>query len=680
MPSYLTPLARLVATRAPLNAVKLRLGGNPLEVKTKDLLGRLPLHWAAWNEGSPEVVGALLVAWPEAAEIVCQSGCTALHYAAWGRASRVVFSILLKTYPLAAQLRDRRGILPLHLAVESKVGPEAITELLMTHAAALQERTRLGLLPLHVAISAGASKEVVSVITLAYLKHRCFPTPQARELHNLQMDALRSRASLAPLFQSLQERLFGACRGGNHASDVTALADHGVSVNVVDAEHRTPLHIAAQYGHVSVVRSLLELQAQIEATTYSGDTPMHMALLAHPPRLDVLKLLLDFGANINGLNVPTARTPLMMAVLSRELETVRLLLARGAALEAFDRWNNTPLLIACAAGLGDMVAFLLSRGARMQPWEAHTHNNAAAGEDEEDAAAGPTLSALMVAVQAGQIQMVELLLGLGADVNARNPAGLNVLMVAVVRPYSNRQLEMVSFLCNKGAIIESANSAGLTPLMLAARASYFEMVDFLVSRRGARLEAVDSISRTPLMIAASASGATQTVATLLALGASVNAIDAFGQTALHHSAAALINQNPNPNCLLLVENGADPGHRDLAGRSALDLIANDHAEAVPQQLLHRWMVQLEDARGTYLAQRRDQNWARRRAILIVAAENGYRPLLPRLQTLERMRALLESRGERPPPTAIDTPERRRAYFMGLVLGNNGLFRLIASFL
>jgi hypothetical protein len=59
---------------------------------------------------------------------------------------------------------------------------------------------------------------------------------------------------------------------------------------------------------------------------------------------------------------------------------------------------------------------------------------------------------------------------------------------------------------------------------------------------------------------------------------------------------------------------------------------------------------------------------------------GFSPLAVRLLELELQRVALSARAGLPPPTVLDTPERRRAYFMGQVFGNDGLLRLIVLFL
>jgi len=82
------------------------------------------------------------------------------------------------------------------------------------------------------------------------------------------------------------------------------------------------------------------------------------------------------------------------------------------------------------------------------------------------------------------------------------------------------------------------------------------------------------------------------------------------------------------------------------------------------------------------SQKRRRNWLRRRALLLVVTQNNFRPLAARRLEQEMARASLVAADEAevPPLTVLDTPEKRRAYLMGQVLSNDGLVRLIASYL
>lgn len=76
----------------------------------------------------------------------------------------------------------------------------------------------------------------------------------------------------------------------------------------------------------------------------------------------------------------------------------------------------------------------------------------------------------------------------------------------------------------------------------------------------------------------------------------------------------------------------------------------------------------------------EERWVLRWPMMNVMTGCGFRPLAEKLLELKRQRDALLKRGELPPPIVLDTPERRRAYYMGMVFGNDGLLRLIVLFL
>jgi ankyrin repeat protein len=99
-------------------------------------------------------------------------------------------------------------------------------------------------------------------------------------------------------------------------------------------------------------------------------------------------------------------TPLMLAALKGDLETVRALVAGGAAV---NRPGWTPLIYAATGGHDGVADFLLTQGADI------------------DAASPNGTTALMMAVHEHHPETARLLIGRGADVNHRNQEGATAL-------------------------------------------------------------------------------------------------------------------------------------------------------------------------------------------------------------------------------------------------------------
>jgi len=74
----------------------------------------LPIHSACARRPPPNLISALLNAYPEGARSVDDQGMHALHYATGNQATREVIRLLLMTYPDAAKMKDPRGMLPIH--------------------------------------------------------------------------------------------------------------------------------------------------------------------------------------------------------------------------------------------------------------------------------------------------------------------------------------------------------------------------------------------------------------------------------------------------------------------------------------------------------------------------------------------------------------------------------------
>lgn len=105
----------------------------------------------------------------------------------------------------------------------------------------------------------------------------------------------------------------------------TALfAERSLDVNVLNASAESPLMMAALRGDVEWSERLMARGAKVHK---EGWSPLHYAATGPEPR--IVRILLDRGAPINALS-PNRTTPLMMAARYGAEASVDLLLARGA--------------------------------------------------------------------------------------------------------------------------------------------------------------------------------------------------------------------------------------------------------------------------------------------------------------------------------------------------------------
>ena len=98
-------------------------------------------------------------------------------------------------------------------------------------------------------------------------------------------------------------------------------------VDVKDKDGRTPLHVAASDGHVTVVRFLMDNGAKVnEKTETNGYTPLHLAVLNG--HLEVMKMLVEEGKAMIDERAKNGSTPLYLAVRVGEKEISEYLLER----------------------------------------------------------------------------------------------------------------------------------------------------------------------------------------------------------------------------------------------------------------------------------------------------------------------------------------------------------------
>jgi hypothetical protein len=135
-------------------------------------------------------------------------------------------------------------------------------------------------------------------------------------------------------------------------------ADMQATTNSTHAGTVNALELAAMHGHADVVRALL--QAGADPTWGNGATPLHWAAMSG--HVEVIKVLGTnpalLEANRSGLG-----TPLHVAARDKQLQAVKALLDLGASPNSRSEYGRTPLHEAVGQGSVDVVKMLLKAGA-----------------------------------------------------------------------------------------------------------------------------------------------------------------------------------------------------------------------------------------------------------------------------------------------------------------------------
>lgn len=242
--------------------------------------------------------------------------------------------------------------------------------------------------------------------------------------------------------------LYAAARGGRVERALALLAagaDPHALPPADDRDQRSLPVLAAVLPDLRLLRALIGRGLDLNAA-HAGMTPLLAATRdSWHGRPEAVMTLLANGADPR-IADRDGNTPLHHAARSSDPGVAALLRDAAAELEARNEEGMTPLGVACAAGNWRLARFLLERGASAQPQHATPPLLAAAGVDEDDPAGVQLLlkhkarvdardargrSALHEAAAAGHVELVQVLLGAGADPAARDADGARAVDLAV---------------------------------------------------------------------------------------------------------------------------------------------------------------------------------------------------------------------------------------------------------
>lgn len=325
------------------------------------------------------------------------------------------------------------------------------------------------------------------------------------------------KVPVSPWFD-LQTPLNVAASNGNDAV-VMMLLDHGAEINGVVQEdwgcrkRRTQPAVvdALLSGHESTVRILLERGSDIQGPHIEAGGLVSCAV--ETGQLAMLKLLTEFGAE---MNIPhNGVYPLWRAVCSKRLSTdiARFLLDHGAEIAPIDEGHKRIMEQVVESGTVDTARLLLERGA-IYPQDSFPYAVAYSSVDcirlLIEYLIKPGIESLTRAIKDQRLEMVQVLLEEGFNLNTRDSRGYTVLHYAVTQcGFEWPTARLTGPICILPArrqlvrdmkVIPTQNVSSPCRIHKIQRDNAEKILHYLIDK-GADVNAMDGRGQTPLNLA-----------------------------------------------------------------------------------------------------------------------------------------------------------------------------------
>ena len=446
--------------------------------------GYTPLMVAAATD--QEQVIDNLIARGASMEISGPKGDTAFHLACKHAGFSVVSRFL--NYPRLLDLRDAEGRTPLMSSIQSSRADTAKT--LIEVQGNVEAFDKDGKTALHYAAIMGLT-EVVRLLIIDHGANMDKSTElgwtplhcAAHSWHPRVVELLGSNGANCKAVTSKEDgartAIHLALLKPGRTRCISRLIAHGVSIDQPDGAGNTPLHWATQHGLPDSVEWLISKKANLESRTSESSrmTPLHTA--ARIGRLEIARVLLDAGANKEAaMELPSGKTALHIATEENYTDLVKDLLYRKANVDPVYK-NLSMEVLPIFRGTGP-----------------------------------PDITPLIMATENGNLDIMDMLLDAGADVEGKNAYyKLRPLFIAV----KQGNHEAVRKILNYNAVPETKSLA--TPLTEATEAGNLPIMKELLA-----LAVKPDVERTntkgfPCLFIAASLGHVDAVKLLLAHGA-----------------------------------------------------------------------------------------------------------------------------------------------------------------
>ncbi|XP_071119088.1 ankyrin homolog [Haliotis cracherodii] len=241
----------------------------------------------------------------------------------------------------------------------------------------------------------------------------------------------------------------------------------------------SPVATAARTGQLDIMKALIAHGFNPEETsrnlTGKNEYPIHLACAAN--QIAVVKSLIeDYGVCVDTRDSGDS-TPMFWAILTENMDMLKLLVDAGADVNSTFHDTMTPLLFAAFMINSLMCEYLMENGANVN--------------DTGDCGNTP----LCLSVRC--VSTSRVLIDAGADIDHINSQGDTPLILASKRNYRNT----VELLGSRGACADIQDKEGRTALHHAVDRDHNKIAEYLIGHLNVQLDVLDNLGRTAFYMA-----------------------------------------------------------------------------------------------------------------------------------------------------------------------------------
>lgn len=271
---------------------------------------------------------------------------------------------------------------------------------------------------------------------------------------------------------------------------------------------KTPMHLAALYGHVDVIDQLLAWKVEKDAQDEIKMRPILMAIQAG--RADAVKKLIDNRVDVDSRNI-AGRSLLQLAIEFGHWDVFQTLIEEGASLKSGSQ-GITNMEFALDLGRERFFSYLEEHGGRYGKASSDTEKSSlvflkvckvgslAMAKSLYDRGISLTdrqeIEAILNAVMSGSRELLEYLLGTGISPDVNIGDGSSPLHFAA----EVGNIGAVEVFLDAGLDVNQLNAQGVSPLYLAVARNHLDVVEFLL-RMGADPNAHPGANLEPVWVA-----------------------------------------------------------------------------------------------------------------------------------------------------------------------------------